>query len=74
MLMRAMHQTDRYRAMKKEGMSEADMRKEFQKPVEMSVFSWNGPVDTIMSPWDSIRYHKSFLRTAFMSMDRVPDM
>lgn len=69
MLMRAMHQTDRYRSMKKGGMSEADMRKEFQKPVEMRVFSWNGPVDTIMSPWDSIRYHKSFLRTAFMSMD-----
>ncbi|WP_435530279.1 penicillin-binding transpeptidase domain-containing protein, partial [Parabacteroides goldsteinii] len=33
------------------------------------VFSWNGPVDTIMSPMDSIRYHKSFLRTGFMSMD-----
>ena len=69
MLMRAMHQTDRYRAMKKSGMKEAEMRKEFQKPVEMSVFSWNGPIDTIMSPWDSIRYYKSFMRTAFMSMD-----
>lgn len=69
MLMRAMHQTDRYRAMKKSGMKEADMRKEFQKPIEMRVFSWNGPIDTIMSPWDSIRYHKSFLRTGFMSMD-----
>nr|WP_129732955.1 transglycosylase domain-containing protein [Parabacteroides goldsteinii] len=69
MLMRAMHQTDRYRSMKSSGMNEADMRKEFQKPVEMRVFSWNGPIDTIMSPWDSIRYHKSFLRTAFMSMD-----
>ncbi len=69
MLMRAMHQTDRYRAMKKSGMSEAEMRREFQKPIEMSVFSWNGPVDTIMSPWDSIRYHKSFMRAAFMSMD-----
>lgn len=69
MIMRAMHQTDRYRSMKSSGMNEADMRKEFQKPVEMRVFSWNGPIDTIMSPWDSIRYHKSFLRTAFMSMD-----
>ena len=69
MLMRAMHQTDRYRAMKKSGMAEADMRKEFEKPVDMRVFSWDGPIDTIMSPLDSIRYHKSFLRTAFMSMD-----
>ncbi len=69
MLMRAMHQTDRYRAMKKSGMKEAEMRKEFQKPIEMRVFSWDGPLDTIMSPWDSIRYHKSFLRSAFMAMD-----
>ena len=35
----------------------------------MRVFSWNGAIDTIMSPMDSIRYHKSFLRTGFMSMD-----
>ncbi|MEG1544057.1 MAG: transglycosylase domain-containing protein, partial [Tannerellaceae bacterium] len=69
MLMRAMHQTDRYRAMKKSGMKEAEMRAEFQKPLDMRVFSWNGQIDTLMSPWDSIRYHKSFLRTAFMSMD-----
>ena len=41
MLMRAMHQTDRYRAMKKSGMAEADMRKEFEKPVDMRVFSWD---------------------------------
>ena len=69
MLVRAMHQTDRYRGLKKSGMSEADIRKEFKKPIEMRVFSWSGPVDTIMSPWDSIRYHKSFLRSAFMAMD-----
>ncbi|MDR1938591.1 MAG: transglycosylase domain-containing protein [Tannerellaceae bacterium] len=66
---RAMQQTDRYREMKRAGISEADIKKEFLKPVEMSVFSWSGLVDTVMSPWDSIRYHKSFLRTAFMSMD-----
>ncbi len=69
MLIRAMQQTDRYRAMRKAGMKEEEMMKEFKKPVDMSVFSWNGPIDTVMSPWDSIRYHKSFLRTAFMSMD-----
>ncbi|MDH6534016.1 penicillin-binding protein [Parabacteroides sp. 52] len=68
-LMRAMHQTDRYRALKKEGLKEEAIREEFKKPVDMRVFSWKGPIDTIMSPWDSIRYHKSFLRTAFMSMD-----
>lgn len=68
-LMRAMQQTDRYRALKKSGMNEADIRKEFEKPLDMRVFSWSGPLDTIMSPLDSIVYHKSFLRTAFMSMD-----
>ena len=68
-LMRSMQQTDRYRIMKKSGMSEADMRAEFNKPVDMRVFSWNGPIDTTMTPLDSIRYHKSFLRTGFMSMD-----
>jgi penicillin-binding protein 1A len=68
-LTRSMQQTDRYREMKRAGISDAEIRKEFMKPVEMSIFSWNGPIDTVMSPWDSIRYHKSFLRTAFMSMD-----
>ena len=68
-LMRAMHQTDRYRAMKKAGMKEEEMRKVFDQPVDMRVFTWNGPVDTLMSPMDSIRYHKGFLRSAFMSMD-----
>ena len=68
-LMRSMHQTDRYRALKKAGMKEEEIREEFQKPIDMRVFSWDGPIDTLMSPWDSIRYHKSFLRTAFMSMD-----
>jgi penicillin-binding protein 1A len=68
-LTRAMQQTDRYRGLKREGKSEAAIREEFNKPVEMTVFSWDGPIDTIMSPLDSIRYHKMFLRTAFMSMD-----
>ena len=67
--MRAMHQTDRYRAMKKSGASEKEIKAAFNEPVEMRVFSWDGAIDTIMSPMDSIRYHKSFLRTGFMSMD-----
>ncbi|GAB6394676.1 MAG: penicillin-binding transpeptidase domain-containing protein [Bacteroidales bacterium] len=68
-LTRSMHQTDRYRALKAAGMSEAGIKNEFLKPVEMTVFSWHGRIDTIMSPWDSIRYHKSFLHAAFMAMD-----
>jgi len=67
----AMRQTDRYRILKKEGFSEADILKNFrEKPVEMKVFSWDQrEVDTVMAPWDSIRYHKNFLRTGFMAMD-----
>ena len=67
--MHAMHQTDRYRAMKKAGASEKEIKAAFNEPVEMRVFSWGGAIDTTMSPLDSIRYHKSFLRTGFMSMD-----
>lgn len=69
LIYKAMKVTDRYKAMKKEGKSEADILKAFKQPVDMKVFSWGGEIDTIMTPWDSIRYHKSFLRTGFMAMD-----
>jgi penicillin-binding protein 1A len=65
----SMRQTERYRGMRKEGMSDAEIRREFRKPVEMRVYSWGGAIDTLLSPWDSIRYHKSFLRGAFLAMD-----
>ena len=69
MLVRSMQQTDRYRSMRASGMTPAEMESEFKKPIDMRVFSWAGMIDTVMSPWDSIRYHKGFLRGAFMSMD-----
>lgn len=69
MMTNAMKQTDRYRGLKKGGMSDAEIKEEFKKPIDMRVFSWAGAVDTVMSPWDSIRYHKRILRSAFMSMD-----
>lgn len=68
-LVRSMRQTDRYRALRKQGLNDNEIKDEFIKPIDMSVFSWHGQIDTIMSPMDSIRYHKTFLRTAFMSMD-----
>ena len=68
-LERAVKQTDRYRAMKKDGASEAEIKKAFNTPEEMSVFSWAGEKDTIMTPMDSIKYYKHFLRTGFMSMN-----
>lgn len=69
MLGRAMRQSDRYRIMKKNGASEAEIKKAFNTPEEMTVFSWQGGKDTVMTPMDSIRYYKFFLRAGFMSMD-----
>lgn len=71
LMIRAMKQTERYRILKNEGLSDAAIIENFkEKPVEMKVFSWkHHEIDTLMTPWDSIRYHKNFLRTGFMAMD-----
>ena len=55
--------------MKKEGYSDEEIHKSFNVPVEMTIFSYKGEIDTTMTPLDSIRYYKSFLRSGFMSMD-----
>ena len=66
---RSMRQTDRYREMKKKGMSESEIRTVFNTPVSMRIFSYDGLIDTTMTPMDSIRWNKHFLRCGFMSMD-----
>lgn len=65
----AMKRSDRYRDMKAAGVSESDIKKAFNKKVKMTVFSWKGERDTAMTPMDSIRYYKMFLRTGFMAME-----
>lgn len=65
----AVKQSERYRRMKSAGFSEQEIQSAFDTPVEMEVFSYKGQIDTLMSPRDSILYHKHFLRTGFMSMD-----
>lgn len=70
-LERNVKQSDRYRLMKAGGASETEIKKAFNVPVEMTVFTWHGNKDTIMTPMDSIRYYKHFLRTGFMSMDPI---
>jgi penicillin-binding protein 1A len=67
-MMRSVRQCDRYRAMKASGASEDEIMQAFRTKREMTVFSYHGEIDTIMTPMDSIRYYKSFLRTGFMSM------
>ena len=65
----AMHRSDRYKEMKKDGYSENEILKVFHTPVPTTAFSWNGDFDTVMSPWDSIRYYKMFLRTGLVSIE-----
>lgn len=68
----AMRRSARWRHLKREGLSEKDIEATFREKTEMTVFDWNSDSfekDTIMTPMDSIRYYKTFLRTAMMSME-----
>ncbi|MCM1162712.1 MAG: penicillin-binding protein [Muribaculaceae bacterium] len=65
----AMKNTDRYRNMVKAGATRAEIDKAFNTPREMKVFTYSGSVDTVMTPLDSVLYHKHFLRTGFMAMN-----
>lgn len=68
-MLAAMKRTGRYKSLKAEGLSEDSIIAEFKKPVETSRFTWKGEEDVIMSPWDSIRYHKHIAQAGLMSMD-----
>lgn len=67
----AVKQTDRWRNAKKEDMEDAEIRKTFDEPLNMRVFAWNKNrfIDTIMTPMDSLKYHKQMLQTGFMAVD-----
>ncbi len=65
----AMKQSDRYRSLVNEGMPYDSIKAEFERPVHMTVFSWKGPIDTVMSPMDSIRYYKWFLQAGLVSIE-----
>jgi len=66
---RSIRQTDRYRGMKKAGASDKEIQEAFTTPREMQIFTYDGIRDTIMSPRDSIKWLKHFLRCGFMAMD-----
>jgi len=66
---RSIRQTDRYRIMKKNGASAEEINEAFNTPHEMQIFSYDGIIDTIMTPRDSVRWLKYFLRCGFMAMD-----
>ena len=69
MLDRSKKQSDRYRLMKKDGKSDAEIDAAFKTPCDMQVYTLKGVVDTVMTPMDSIRYYKSFLHTGFMAVN-----
>ena len=65
---RSIRQSERYRVLSKQGMSFDEIRKTFDQPLEMQVFTWSGIRDTVMTPLDSIKHYKSFFRSGFMVM------
>lgn len=65
----AIRRTERYRVLRNAGIKKDSIIANFNTPIEMSVFSWKGDIDTIMSPLDSLIYYKNFLRTGFVSID-----
>ncbi len=67
----AMRRSARYRGLKHAGASKDSILISFNTPTEMTIFSWDGEIDTLMSPMDSIRYYKNFLRSGLMSMEPV---
>jgi len=69
LIMASLKQSDRYYIMRARGVSEDSIMLAFNTPVAMRVFSWKGDRDTIMTPLDSIRYYKYFVRSAFMVED-----
>ena len=70
LLRRSIRQSERWRHMKYDlKIPDEKIVSSFNKPIKMSVFSWEGDIDTIMTPMDSMRYYKSFFRTGMMSME-----
>lgn len=67
--LQAMKNSDRYRDLKEEGLNDKEIKANFEQKTKMRVFTWNGDKDTVMSPWDSLRYYKHFLNTGMVSIE-----
>ncbi len=65
----AIRRTERYRKLRRIGAESDSIRAIFNTPVNMTVFSWKGEIDTTMTPLDSLIYYKNFLRAGFISLD-----
>jgi penicillin-binding protein 1A len=69
LMKQAIRRSDRYISMRADGKSDQEIATSFTTPTEMTIFSWDREIDTVMTPIDSIRYYKFFLRTGVVSMD-----
>jgi penicillin-binding protein 1A len=68
-MIQGIKRSDRYRMLKRSGANEKEIMRIFETPIAMTVFTWDGEKDTVMSPRDSVRYYKGFLQTGFMSVE-----
>ncbi len=69
LMLKSMRASDRYKIMHADGLSDAEIERSFHYRQPMTIFTWHGPKDTVMTPWDSIRYYKSFLRSGLVAMN-----
>lgn len=69
LLNRAIRQSERYRVLNNAGKSFKEIKANFKKPVDMTIFSWEGEIDTTMAPIDSIKWYLRYFRSSFMAMD-----
>jgi penicillin-binding protein 1A len=69
LLNRSIRQSERYRVLKKSGKNFDEIKANFNQPVDMTVFSWNGEIDTTMTPLDSIKWYLRYFRSSFMAME-----
>jgi len=65
----AMRNSERGRLLRNAGFNKKEIEKRFKNHVEMTVFSWQGDKDTVMTPLDSIRYYKGILRVGFTAIN-----
>jgi penicillin-binding protein 1A len=69
LLNREIRRSERYRVLNSQGKNFNEIRENFKKPVEMTIFSWKGEIDTLMSPVDSIKWYLRHFRSSFMAME-----
>ena len=69
LMLRTAFRSERWRNGKNAGLTDQQLKAQFKEKIPMRVFSWRGEIDTVMSPMDSIRYYKHFLRASLMAME-----